>query len=219
MSRLPRPPRGVRDIPSGVEKVPMQEFVGYRTGLAATLGCAVLTSVAAAGPWPTSQSRGTAPAVTGLAPGLALTPNHVSPGHFGSFGLRSSGSLEQVALTLSTSRRIAVPPHRPEVPVVRLSPFDQITRRAPETGTPIFGGEVPPIVLASSGGGDADGSILIAVSGGLDTGIFDTPFVLDIPEEDESNSVVVVPLPTPALLGLAGIAAAFALRRLTLARR
>lgn len=80
------------------------------------------------------------------------------------------------------------------------------------------GGGGGPEVAASSGGGDVGGSFLQVVTGGLNTGEFDLPRTLDVPDDFSNEHPVVVPLPTPAVLGLIGVAAAALLRRRFVAR-
>lgn len=246
VSRPPRLTGGFRDNPIGVEKVPMQESLRCESvGLAvsamrfasAGIACSavLLTSAAMGGTLSWSIDASHAGGSAARTATMQRFSAHVgsrlvarcelSRMAAGSFGLGA------VALPIFPSREFTM------VAIGRSpTPFDGVTfggfDGGPESGADgeVAVPDVPssgagggaggggPEVAASSGGGDDGGSYLQVVTGGLDTGEFDLPRSLDVPDDLSNEHPVVVPLPTPAVLGLIGVAAAALLRRRFVAR-
>ncbi len=125
--------------------------------------------------------------------------------------LTAAASVGRIATTLVTSTpAFDIPTGTLALPAVWApTPFDQVTIVGDNNDDVDV-----PVIMASSNGGDPGMPFLQVLGGGLDMGTFDHPGMIDPPsEEGIQEPVIVVPLPTPALLAAIGAVGAIALRR------
>lgn len=214
--------------------VSMRAVLDAAAVTAAAGAALVATCGAQAGSWDASRLQ--------VVP-QGMTPARISPSSVSAVTsvLREGGTVQGIASLVARHADPSIPfaaamgaggiwSHAPGVPAAILAgPSSAWTptavhapRRSLDATVSSLPADVdtPPIVLAS-GGGNSGSGFLITNPGGLDISPVQIPDAIDSWEFSENGGEppVVVPIPTPAVMGAVGLIGAWVIRRRVLTRR